>query len=290
MSVIVIGGATASGKSALAMELAKKYDGEIISADAILVYKGLNIGSAKPTQEERKEVPHYMIDVAEPTDSFSVSDYERLALPILKGILSRGKTAIICGGTGFYIKSLLFKSRFGGTAQSPELRKKYEEFARRNGVTCLHELLREKDPESAEKLHENDVKRVIRALEIYDLTGKKKSEQADDEIPRFDYNAYAIDYPRSELYERIGLRVEDMFRLGLLREVRDLISCGVTAESQSMQAIGYKEVLSGWERGSSETEIMEEIKKNTRNYAKRQITFFKKFPDIKWLKKDEIQI
>lgn len=286
MGVIAIGGATASGKTALAVQLAKKYDGEIISADALLVYKDLNIGTAKPTEEEKQGIPHYMIDVAEPTSNFSVSDYERLALPILKDILSRGKTAIICGGTGFYIKSLLFKSQFGNTPQSPLLREKYGRIAEEKGVSYLHSLLRECDPESAEKLHENDIKRVIRALEIFELTGKKKSDQDDGETPRFEYTAYAIDYPREELYDRINRRVEKMFEKGLLGEVRFLLVHGVTKDNQCMKAIGYKEVCDGWEKGRSEEEIKEEIQKNTRNYAKRQLTFFKKFPKIQWIEKD----
>lgn len=290
MGIIVIGGATASGKSALAVELAKKYDGEIISADAILVYKGLNIGAAKPTEEEKQGIPHYMIDVVGPCENFSVSDYERLALPILKDILSRGKTAVICGGTGFYIKSLLFKSHFGNTPQDPLLREKFNGIAREKGASYLHGLLQKCDSESAEKLHENDIKRVIRALEIYELTGRKKSEQDDGETPRFDYEAYAIEYNREELYKRIDLRVEKMFEAGLLKEVRDLLDNGVTAMCQCMQAIGYKEVCSGWERGAEEREIKEEIQKNTRNYAKRQLTFFKKFPNIKWIERDKIRL
>jgi tRNA dimethylallyltransferase len=288
MGVIVVGGATASGKSELAVRLAEKYDGEIVSADALLVYKRLNIGTAKPTKEEMRGIPHYMIDVVEPTESFSVSDYERLAMPILQDILSRGKTAIVCGGTGFYIKSLLFKSKFGNTPANEELRRKYEEIERNRGRGYLHSLLEECDPESAAKLHENDVKRVIRALEIYDLTGKKKSEQGDEEIARFPYTAYAIDYPREVLYERIERRTEIMFERGLIEEVKTLLADGVTAEHQCMQAIGYKEVAEGLRSGKSVGEIEEEVKKNTRNYAKRQITFFKKFPELRWIQKDEI--
>jgi tRNA dimethylallyltransferase len=288
MGVIVVGGATASGKSELAVRLAEKYDGEIISADALLVYQGLDIGTAKPTEEEMRGIPHYMIDVAKPTDSFSVSDYERLAMPILQNILSRGKTAIVCGGTGFYIKSLLFKSKFGNTPANEELRKKYEGIVAEKGRGYLHSLLGACDPESAAKLHENDVKRVIRALEIFDLTGKKKSEQGDEEIARFPYTAYAIDHPREVLYERIDRRTENMFAQGLVGEVRSLMAQGVTTEHQCMQAIGYKEVAEGLQTGKSMGEIEEEVKKNTRNYAKRQITFFKKFPEIRWIKKDEI--
>lgn len=288
MGVFVIGGATASGKTELAVRLAEKYDGEIISADALLVYKKLNIGTAKPTEEEKRGIPHYMIDVAEPTDQFSVSDYERLALPVLQDILSRNKTAIICGGTGFYIKSLLFKSKFGNTPADETVRKRYEEIAQNRGKSYLHSLLERCDPESAAKLHENDVKRVIRALEIFELTGKKKSEQQDEEIARFPYAAYAIDYPREELYDRINRRTDIMFERGLIEEVKMLLAQGVTTDCQCMQAIGYKEVADGLQKGQSAEEIKEEVKKNTRNYAKRQITFFKKFPGIRWIGKDEM--
>ncbi|MBR7100444.1 MAG: tRNA (adenosine(37)-N6)-dimethylallyltransferase MiaA [Clostridia bacterium] len=286
--VIVVGGPTASGKSDLAVRLAKKYGGEVISADALLVYKGLNIGTAKPTKEEMQDIPHHLIDVMEPTQNFSVSDYERLALPVLEDILSRGKTAIVCGGTGFYIKALLFKSQFGNTPQNQEIREKYKKIAQEKGNTYLHNLLKACDKESAEKLHENDTKRVIRALEIFELTGKKKSEQQDKEIARYPYTAYAVDFPRETLYERINRRVDLMFELGLLDEVKGLISLGIDENCQCMQAIGYKEVYEDLQTGASVAQMKELIQKNTRNYAKRQITFFKKFPLIEWIDKDTL--
>lgn len=284
--VIVVGGATASGKTALAVALAEKYDGEVISADALLVYRGLDIGTAKPTAAERRGVPHYMIDVAEPTENFSVSDYERMALPVLKDILSRGKTAIVCGGTGFYMQALLFSRTLGGAAADEKVREKYMRIAEEKGRGYLHSLLKECDAESAAKLHENDVKRVVRALEIYELTGKKKSEQHDTLTPRFAYEAYAVDYPREELYERIDRRVETMFDAGLVDEVKGLIARGVDEHCQCMQAIGYKEILEGLRGGESEGEMKEKIKKNTRNYAKRQLTFFRKFAGLRWIGKD----
>lgn len=284
--VIVVGGATASGKTALAVALAEKYDGEVISADALLVYRGLDIGTAKPTAAERRGVPHYMIDVAEPTENFSVSDYERMALPVLKDILSRGKTAIVCGGTGFYMQALLFSRTLGGAAADEKVREKYMRIAEEKGRGYLHFLLKECDEESAAKLHENDVKRVVRALEIYELTGKKKSEQHDALTPRFAYEAYAVDYPREELYERIDRRVETMFDAGLVDEVKGLIARGVDEHCQCMQAIGYKEILEGLRGGESEGEMKEKIKKNTRNYAKRQLTFFRKFAGLRWIGKD----
>ncbi len=274
--VLVVCGATASGKTALSVACAKRFNGEIISADSLLVYKGLNIGTAKPTIEEREGVPHHLIDVVEPTESFSVSDYEALALPIVEGLLKEGKTPVICGGTGFYIQALLYKSQFGNVGANEAVRAKYEKLAEKRGKEYVHALLSEKDEESAQKLHSNDVKRVIRALEIYEVTGRAKSAQRDEQIPRFDFVAVSLDYPRESLYARINLRVEEMLKAGLIEEVKGLLDSGVTEEKQCMQGIGYKEVAEGLRTGTSVEDIKEIIQKNTRNYAKRQITFFKR--------------
>lgn len=281
--VIVICGATASGKTALSVSLAKALNGEIISADSLLVYTGLNIGTAKPSIEEMEGIPHYMIDVVEPTKNFSVSDYEAMALPIVEKLLAEGKTPIICGGTGFYINSLLYKSQFGNVGADEAVRARYERLAEEMGKEYVHAILKEKDPESAEKLHFNDLKRVIRALEIYDVTGKAKSEQQDIPTPRFDFTAFSIEYPRESLYERINRRVDIMFEQGLVAEVQGLMDAGVTEEMQCMQGIGYKEVAEGLRLGVSEEEIKELIKKNTRNYAKRQQTFFKRMQNHVYL-------
>ena len=274
--VLVICGATASGKTSLAVECAKKLNTEIISADSMLVYKGLNIGTAKPSEAEKQGIKHHLIDVVAPTAAFSVSDYEKTALPIVEKLLSEQKTPVICGGTGFYIQSLLYKSQFGNVGANTEIREKYERLAQERGVEYVHSLLAEVDKESAEKLHANDVKRVIRALEIYEITGKAKSEQKDMQIPRFDFVAVSIEYPRETLYERINLRVEQMFSNGLLQEVQVLLNNGVTTDMQCMQGIGYKEIAEGLQKGWTEREMIELIKKNTRNYAKRQQTFFKR--------------
>ena len=196
--VLVICGATASGKTALSVACAKAFNGEIISADSMLVYKGLDIGTAKPSIEERDGVVHHMIDVVSPKESFSVSDYEDMALPIVENLLAQGKMPIICGGTGFYINALLYKSQFGNVGANEEIRAKYESLAQQYGNEYVHAILREKDPESAEKLHPNDLKRVIRALEIYDITGSAKSAQQDKPIPRFDFVAVSIEYPREK--------------------------------------------------------------------------------------------
>lgn len=274
--VLVICGATASGKTSLSIACAKRFNGEIVSADSMLVYRGLDIGTAKPDIDERQGIPHHLIDVVSPQENFSVSDYEAMALPIVESLLEQGKTPIICGGTGFYINAILHKNQYGNVGANEEIRAEYERIAQEYGLEHLHGILREKDPESAEKLHPNDVKRVIRALEIYDVTGKAKSLQQDQPIPRFDFLAVSLDYPRETLYDRINLRVEQMFANGLENEVRSLQSAGVPKSAQCMQGIGYKELLDGWEQGLSQEEIKEWIKKNTRNYAKRQLTFFKR--------------
>ena len=281
--VLVVCGPTASGKTSLAVSCAKAFNGEIISADSLLVYQGLNIGTAKPTEEEKQGIPHYMVDVVSPEQSFSVSDYEKMALPIVERLLAEGKTPIICGGTGFYINSLLYKSQFGNVGANEEIRAKYEKLAEEQGKEFVHAILQEKDPESAKKLHYNDVKRVIRALEIYDVTGKAKSLQQDVLTPRFDFVAVSIDYPRETLYTRINMRVEQMFADGLIDEVKGLLAAGVTEEMQCMQGIGYKEVAEGLRIGATEAEMKELIKKNTRNYAKRQETFFKRMENHVYL-------
>ncbi len=286
--VLVICGATASGKTALSVACAKRFHGEIISADSLLVYKGLNIGTAKPNMEEREGVPHHMIDVVSPMESFSVSDYEAKALPIVERLLSEGKMPIICGGTGFYIQSLLYKSQFGNVGANEELRAKYEKLAEENGKEYVHAILWEKDRESAEKLHPNDIKRVIRALEIYDTTGRAKSAQQDTQKPRFAFTAVSVEYPREVLYERINQRVEAMFEHGLMEEVQGLLASGVSEAAQCMQGIGYKEIAEGLRMGWNVEEIKELIKKNTRNYAKRQQTFFKRMQNHVYLSPEEV--
>lgn len=282
--LLVICGATATGKSALAVECAKKLNSEIISADSQLIYRGLNIGTAKPTVEEMQGIRHHMIDVVSPTEKFSVSDYEGMALPVVDRLLSEGKTPIICGGTGFYINSILYKLGYGKTGSSPEVREKYEELLNKEGKEILFFKLQEVDPESAAILHPNDTKRVIRALEIFEVTGRKKSEQRDELIPRYPYVAVAVDYPREELYSRIDRRVDEMFALGLVDEVKGLMERGIDTNFMCFQAIGYKEVCDSLKNGINDSTMRDIIKQNTRHYAKRQITFFKKLEGIHWIK------
>ena len=281
-AVLVVCGATASGKTAFAVRMAQRLKSEVVSADCMLVYKGLNIGTAKPSEEERGGIVHHLMDVADPSESFSVSDYERLALPVCERLLGQGKVPVVCGGTGFYIQALLFARRQGGVGADPVLREKYERLAREQGKEALHDLLASVDADSAEKLHPNDVRRVVRALEIYELTGRKKSEQDDGFVPRFPYLAVAFDFPREELYARADARVDEMLAAGLVDEVH-MLSERVKEGSQCLQGIGYKEVVEYLNGNCSYSTMRDVIKQNTRNYAKRQITFFKKLPGIVWL-------
>lgn len=278
--LLIICGATATGKSALAVECAKKLSTEIISADSQLIYRGLNIGTAKPTPAEMQGIKHSMIDIVPPTQEFSVSDYEQLARPHVTRLLSEGKTPIVCGGTGFYINSLLYKMGYGNSAADKSVRAKYEVYLAEHGKDALFAKLCEVDRESAEKLHPNDVKRVIRALEIYELSGKKKSEQHDELKPLYDYTAVTIEFPRAQLYERIDCRVDIMFNSGLVDEVKRLLSSGVPENCRALQAIGYKEVVECLKNGDNESTMRDIIKRNTRHYAKRQITFFKKMKGV----------
>lgn len=281
--ILVICGATASGKTRLAVDCALKLGTEIISADSQLIYKDLNIGTAKPTKDEMHGIKHHLIDIVSPNDNFSVNDYERLASPIVKKLLSENKIPIICGGTGFYINSLLFDFGYGNVAANPEIREKYAKYFDIYGKEALFKKLEEYDPETAKKLHINDTKRIIRALEIYEVSGKKKSEQDDKLIAKYEYVAVAINYPREQLYNRIDLRVDEMFENGLLNEVKDLVKNGINENCQCMQAIGYKEVMFGLKNGVSQSTMCDVVKQNTRRYAKRQITFFKKLPNLIWL-------
>lgn len=286
--VIVICGATASGKSELAIKLAQELNTEIISADSLAIYKKLDIGTAKPSEEERKLVKHHLIDCVDEKSSFSVGDYENLAMPILNSLLNQGKIPIICGGTGFYINSLIYDLSYGNAGADKKIREKYKKIVAENGNEYLYSLLTSRDYESSLKISPNDVKRVIRALEIYDLTGKKKSEISDDKKPRFSFIAFMPEWEREKLYSRINLRVDLMLEKGLIEEVKNLISGGLTKENQCMQGIGYKETYDAIISGDY-SNLAETIKQNTRRYAKRQITFFKKFENLNYIRENNFE-
>lgn len=277
--IIIICGPTASGKTALAVEVAKKLNSEVISADSMYIYKGLNIGTAKPTKDEQQGIVHHLIDVVSPFDSFTVSNYKNTAQPIINKLINENKIPVICGGTGFYINSLLYDLSYGNGNDNPEVREKYKNLASKNGNKFVYDILKSVDPISAEKLHFNDVKRVIRALEIYE-NGCKKSDIKDEFIPKYNYFAYSINHDRKTLYDRINTRVDFMIKNGLIDEVKSLIKSGVNRNLQCMQAIGYKEVFDYLDGIISIEELVDLIKLNTRHYAKRQLTYFKKIPNL----------
>lgn len=277
--ILIICGATASGKSSLAIECAKILDTEIISADSMNIYSELDIGTAKPNVYEMQGIKHHLIDVVDKFSNFTVSDFKTLAKPIIDELLSKGKTPIICGGTGFYINSILYNLSYGGGEGNLELRNYYKDLADKYGNEYVYNILKEKDPVSAQKLHFNDLKRVVRALEICE-NGKLKSELNDDLTPNYDYSAFSINWDREVLYTRINNRVDEMIKNGLIDEVKKLIDAGVTIENQCMQGIGYKEIYA-YLKGEMDLEsAIELLKLNTRHYAKRQITFFKKLPNL----------
>lgn len=291
--ILAVVGATASGKSALALELAKKLRGEIVSCDSMQIYRGMDIGTAKPTAEERASIPHHLIDVVDACDAFSCADYVTSAAQAIEDILGRGKLPIICGGTGLYLDALLRGSGFEETAAvDPILRQSLFDYAKENGNHALHERLRTVDPESADATHENNVKRVVRALEIFETTGLTKTE-LDRRSRTFEspYRAAVIGLrynDRDLLYRRIDRRVDEMLAQGLLAETARLESKGVfAANSTAAQAIGYKELRSHLRGKQSLTESIDDLKQATRRYAKRQITWFGAKEYVRWIDVDE---
>ena len=283
IKAFVIAGPTASGKSAFGVDIAKEINGEIISCDSMQIYKRMNIGTAKISIEEMDGVVHHLIDIVEPNEEFSVGEYSFRANELIGDIASRGKVPIVVGGTGLYIDSILYPMSFGG-CKNIAIRKSLEEDCEKYGKEYMHALLREIDPLDAEKIHPNNVKRVLRALEIYKTTGERKSDmQISQRKLQYDCCMTVLDIARDVLYKRIDSRVDDMFERGLTKEVDALLEEGISFDGQSMQAIGYKEVVSGLNNGDLRSTMSDIIKKNTRHYAKRQITFFKKMPNLMWL-------
>lgn len=290
--IIAVAGPTASGKSALALELCKRLDGDLISLDSMQIYRGLDIGTAKPTKAEQAEVRHHMIDICEPTENFSAAEFAERAHKVIADVQSRGKKAVLCGGTGLYLDTVLGRLDFGEIESDEKLRGELIAFAEKNGAEALHERLRGIDPQAAEKIHPNNVRRVARAIEIYELTGKTKTEHDREAISDSPYESLIIglDYDdREVLYNRINRRVDAMIEAGLEGEVRSLVSRGLlSAESTAGQAIGYKEMLGYIAGNCSLGDAVEKIKLGTRRYAKRQLTWLRRNPNINWLYPDRL--
>ena len=285
-NIICIAGPTASGKSALAVELAKEYHGEVVSCDSMQVYRRMDIGTAKPTREEMQGIPHHMIDVAEPDEDFSVSRYCRLAAPIVDDIVSRGKTAIIVGGTGLYMDSLIRGNDFAPFPSTGQ-RERLEVQADTVGMDAMLEWLRGVDPEAAARLHPSDRKRIIRALEVYLETGETitaHNRRTQILPPRYAPLWLGVDFAeRAELYRSIEQRVDRMLELGLVEEIKDLLASGVPETATSMQAIGYKEFVSALDCRCTIEEATADVKQASRHYAKRQLTWFRRNREINWL-------
>lgn len=282
--ILIICGPTASGKTSLGIKCANQFNGEIISADSMQIYKKLDIGTAKPTQSERKQANHHLIDIVEPYDEFSVGEYTKLSKEKINELVSRNKLPIFVGGTGLYIRSLLNAYTFASAPKNLEIREKYNKLLEEKGKEYIHNCLKEKDLEASQRIHMNDSKRVIRALEIIESSSKTKTEQADivEEL-EYDPIIIALDMPRETLYERINKRVDIMFELGVEEEIKALLDANIISKDvQSMQAIGYKEFFPYFAGEVSKEETIELIKKNTRNYAKRQLTFFRSFKNAFW--------
>ncbi len=285
--LIILTGPTAVGKTELSIELAKRINGEIISADCVQVYKELDIGSAKITKEEMRGVKHHLIDVLPPDEDFNVYIFKEMATKAIKEILAQGKIPIIVGGTGFYIQSVIYDIDFKEEDNS-KVRAKYEKMYEEYGADFLHDKLQEIDPESAKTIHKNNVKRVIRALEYYEINGKKISEHNEEERmkePKYDVKYFVLNDDREKLYNRINKRVDLMFDNGLLEEVEMLKNKGLDKTFNSMQGIGYKEVLDYLDGNLTFEEAKELLKKNTRNYAKRQLTWFRREKNVIWFDK-----
>ncbi|PHE91819.1 tRNA (adenosine(37)-N6)-dimethylallyltransferase MiaA [Bacillus wiedmannii] len=281
--VAVIIGPTAVGKTKLSIDLAKALNGEIISGDSMQIYRTMDIGTAKVTKEEMDGIPHYMVDIKNPEDSFSVAEFQERVRKHIREITERGKLPIIVGGTGLYIQSVLFDYQFTDDAGDTIYREQMEKLALERGVEYVHKKLQEVDPESAERIHANNVRRVIRALEIFRTTGEKMSDQLEKQENEllYDVSLIGLTMDREMLYDRINLRVDIMMDQGLLEEVEGLYNRGIR-DCQSIQAIGYKEIYDYFEDRVSLEEAVSQLKTNSRRYAKRQLTWFRNKMDVTW--------
>ena len=287
--LVILTGPTAVGKSKLSIELAKKIGGEIISADSMQVYKHMDIGTDKISPEKMEGVTHYLIDILEPTEEFNVVLFQKKVKEAMKRIYQNGHIPILVGGTGFYIQAVLYDIDFTQTDADTSFRKGLEQIALTEGASVLHERLSMVDPESAKAIPEGNVKRVIRALEYFEKTGKKISEHNKEQHERtspYDFRYFVLTDDRDELYRRIEARIDEMIKNGLVEECQNLKKLGVTNDMTSMQGLGYREVMSYLDGKTNLENAIYLIKRNTRHFAKRQLTWFKRERDVNWIDKD----
>ena len=289
--VIVICGPTASGKTALSIELAKKIDGEIISSDSMQIYTDMNIGTAKPTIEEMQGIKHYMLDFVKPDERYSVADFKKDAEKAIEEVLKKGKTPIVVGGTGLYVDSLIYGIEYQNIEFDEEYRTELENRVINEGLETLYEEARKVDSHAMEKISKNDKKRILRVLEIYKATGKTKTEQEIESRKngvKYDYKVFAINMDREKLYERINKRVDIMIEQGLVEEVKQLLTKYENFPT-AMQGLGYKEVVEYLQNKITREEMIEKIKMETRRYAKRQLTWFRKNKQTIWIGPQDLQ-
>lgn len=284
--VIAVLGPTASGKTALSVELAKALHTEIISGDSMLVYRGFDIGSAKPDMEERAGIPHALIDILPPDAEFNVTDFQQAASKKIRSLNERGMIPVLAGGTGLYAKALLEGYDFNSSSGDEEYRASLEKLAEEHGKEYVHAMLEKVDPKTAERLHVNDFRRVVRALEVYHLGGETISQKREEGRLLYDAFVIGLQWDRAVLYDRINRRVDMMLEGGLENEVRDLLASGIPRSSQAMKGIGYKEMAAYIEGECTLDEAVYEIKKATRHFAKRQLTWYRRMPYIHWLHAD----
>lgn len=288
--LVILTGPTAVGKTKASIGLAKAIGGEIISADSMQVYKQMDIGSAKIKPSEMEGIPHYLVDILEPDEEFHVVLFQQMAKQAIQKIYEKGKIPILVGGTGFYIQAVLYDIDFSENEKDTSYREELEKLAQTKGAEYLHDRLREVDEKSAQDIHANNVKRVIRALEYFHQTGEKISEHNEEQrkkVSPYNFSYFVLNDERAHLYERINLRVDQMINEGLVREVQSLKEKGYTRDMVSMQGLGYKEMLDYLDNKCSLEEAVEIIKRDTRHFAKRQITWFKRESDVTWIDKKE---
>lgn len=283
--LIALVGPTAVGKTAISLEMAKRYGCEIISGDSMQVYRGMNIGTAKASAAELSTVPHHLIDIRDPSESFSVSDFQQLAKEAIDAIHARGRIPFLVGGTGLYVKSVCYAYDFSDSGADEAFRQEMERYAEEYGVNALHEKLREADPASAERLHPNDTRRVVRALEIARLTGQTLSEQLalQNQTSPYDLHLIGLTMDRAKLYARIEARIDLMLEQGLIEEVQGLLDAGMDASMTAMQGLGYKEIVQYLLGTCTLDEATALLKRDTRRFAKRQLSWFRQMKDIQWV-------
>lgn len=287
--IIIVAGPTAVGKTKYSIELAKAFNGEIVSADSMQIYQYMDIGSAKPTKEELSQAKHYLVDEIDPRREFSVAEYQVLAKRYIEQIFASGKTPVVSGGTGLYINSLLYDMDFSVMPKQADFRKQLEREAELHGVEFVHDKLKALDPDAADRIHPNNLKKVIRAIEVFETTGEGIREFRESFVPTEDYGCILIglNRDREELYRRIDERVDQLMNVGLVEEIKSLLDKGLTENSISMKGIGYKEIIAYLHGEYDQAEAVRLVKQNTRHYAKRQLTWLRRYQDMIWFNLSE---